>query len=52
MKKYIKPDIQIVDMKIKDDVAAATKKTPNAVYSINGKKISYYLATGTGSGVN
>ena len=42
MKKYIKPDIQIVDMKIKDDVAAATK-TPNAVYSINGKKISYYV---------
>lgn len=42
MKKYIKPDIQIVDMKIKDDVAAV-KKTPNAVYSINGKKISYYI---------
>lgn len=43
MKKYIKPDIQIVDMKIKDDVAATKPSAPNAVYSISGKKISYYI---------
>lgn len=47
MKEYIKPNVQVIDMKVKDDVTAPKKGTG---YFVNGGKITYYVLEATTSG--
>ena len=48
MKEYIKPNVQVIDMKVKDDVTAAPKKGTG--YFVSGGKITYYVLEATTSG--
>lgn len=49
MKEYIKPNVQVIDMKVKDDVTAPKKGTG---YFVNGDKITYYVLQEKTSGEN
>lgn len=41
MKEYIKPSVQVIDMKVKDNVTA-TKRNNGKTYVVSGNKITYY----------
>lgn len=47
MKEYIKPSVQVIDIKVKDDVTAVQKGTG---YYVKGGKITYYVLQQNASG--
>ena len=46
MKEYIKPSVQVIDMKVKDNVTAKN----GTGYYVSGGKITYYLLEQSTSG--
>ena len=41
MKEYIKPSIEVIDIKVKDEITVADRKS--ALYTTDGKSITYYV---------
>lgn len=42
MKEYVKPSVQVIDMKVKDNVTAAIKRNNGKAFTVDGNKITYY----------
>ncbi len=40
MREYIKPSIEVIDIKVKDEITAVPK---SALYTTDGKSITYYV---------
>lgn len=43
MKEYMKPSIEVIDIKVKDEITAPTDTKKSALYTTDGKSITYHV---------